>query len=310
QFKLYVFGTTSSQVTITEQPRTDFVLASLTCSSTLNGVPQTDTSVNLATATATIVPAEGEEISCTYVNQQALTLTVIKQVINAYEGTAGPSAFTLRVTGSNGISSALPGSATGTPYPVLPGTYTVTEEGPLDIYRLVGFSGDCDASGTVTLAPGDAKTCIVTNADIPKSNPTVDTNMRWVLNDSLTLTGWRPGGSGGTVTFKLYGPGDAQCLASVINGTAGSGEVRPLQSGSAATVAGFNLQEGQLANLRGTFRWIAEYSGDTYNDPAATKCGDEAHTIVVHDPAAYLLAQFLTPVNGATDVNISQPIQW
>ncbi len=168
QFKLYMFDTSSAQVTIKEQPVTGFVLGNLTCSATLNGVPQPGTyTVDLATGTVAIIPVEGEEINCTYVNQQALILTLIKQVINTNGGTALPQAFTLRVTGAN-TNIAKPGSATGTPYSVLPGTYTVSEVTPLVTgYNLVGFSGDCDASGTVVLQAGEAKTCTVTNADSP-----------------------------------------------------------------------------------------------------------------------------------------------
>jgi DNA/RNA endonuclease YhcR with UshA esterase domain len=677
QFKLYAFDTTTSQVTITEQPVTGFMLAGLTCSAALNGVPQSLTSVvNLATGTASIIPTEGEEINCTYVNQKALTLTVIKNVVNTNGGTAAPGAFTLRVTGTN-TNLARPGSATGTVYSVLPGTYTVTEDTPLVTgYRFVGFSGDCDASGNLVLGLGESKTCMVTNADLPahltirkvvvnsnggtrhatdfsfsvnagpattfaqdgidvlkglnavdvpagafsvvenatpiagytttysgcsgtilngetrtctitntnipahliikkvvvnnnggsltaanfsgtvsgvtassgqtwtgastdltlttlgsysvaenahpgydatfsadctgtialgetrtctvtnddqaahltinkvvvnnnggsltaasfsgtvsgvtaasgqtwtgastnltltkvgsysvaenahpgydatfstgctgtialgesrtctvtnddqparltlikhvvndnggsltadaftltatgsaipggsrsvtgseapgvtidvnagsyvvtesntsgykqtgavgctgtlangssatctitnsddKSNPTVGSIMSWMLHDSLALTGFRPGGSGGTVTFKLYGPDDATCTGNVINGANGSGEVRPVDNGRAATAAGYNRGQAQLPSLRGTFRWVAQYSGDSYNEGTTTRCGDEAHTITVYDPAAPPYAQFITPINGATDVDSSRPIEW
>src|SRR5206468_1703735 len=168
QFKLFLFGTTNPQVTITEQPTSGFVLTGLTCSATLNGAPETNTNtVNLATGTATIVAAEGQEINCTYVNQQALTLMLIKKVINTNGGTALPSAFTLRVTGSN-TNLAKPGSSTGTIYSLLPGTYTVSEDTPLvSGYKLAGFSGDCDASGTVVVSYGQSKTCTVTNVDLP-----------------------------------------------------------------------------------------------------------------------------------------------
>ena len=73
--------------------------------------------------------------------------------------------------------------------------------------------------------------------------------------------------------------------------------------------AGFNLGQAQLPTLQGTFRWIAEYSGDNYNNSATTRCGDEGHTIMVLDPAP-LVAQFISPVNGATGVDTSKPIEW
>ena len=74
----------------------------------------------------------------------------------------------MRVTGSNGTNLAGPGSASGTVYSLAPGTYTVSEDvPPLSGYKLAGFSGDCDASGTVVLALGGSKTCTVTNNDLP-----------------------------------------------------------------------------------------------------------------------------------------------
>jgi hypothetical protein len=81
-------------------------------------------------------------------------------------------------------------------------------------------------------------------------------------------------------------------------------------TGRASTTAGFNLAQAQLPNLKGTFRWIATYNGDTYNNGATTRCGDETHTITVHEPAGPLFATFITPVNGATLVDTSSPIAW
>jgi hypothetical protein len=677
QFKLYLFGTTNPQVTITEQPVSGFILNGLTCSATLNGVPEPNTNtVNLATGTVTIVAAEGQEINCNYVNQQALTLTVIKKVVNTNGGTASAGAFNLRVTG-NGINLARPGSATGSVFSVLPGTYTVSEDTPLVTgYKLVGFSGDCDATGNVVMNPGESKTCTVTNADSPahltirkvvvnsnggtkratdfsfslnggpatafaqdgtdplkgvgtvdvsagafsvvetatpitgysttysgcsgtlaigatstctitntnipahliikkvvvnnnggslsasnfsgtvsgvtasngqtwtgastdlmlttlgsysvaenahpgydatfstdctgtialgetktctvtnddqaprltinkvvlnnsggtltpanfsgtvsgvtsttgqtwagatttltltqignysvaenahagydatfstgctgtialgesktctvtnddqpgrltlikhvvndnggsttagafaltatgtaipagsqtvtgteapgvtiavnagsysvtessvagytqvsavgcsgtvaiggsatctitntdgKANPTVGTTMSWLLHDSLILSGFRAGDTGGTVSFKLYGPDDTTCAGLVINGTNGSGETLPVQNGRASTVAGYTPGQAQLPNLRGTFRWIAQYGGDNYNEATSTRCGDEAHTVTVYDPAAPPYAVFIAPVNGAPSVDTSKPIEW
>ena len=133
--------------------------------------------------------------------------------------------------------------------------------------------------------------------------------MSWGLRDSLAVSGARPGATGATVTFKLYGPSDPTCAGPIINGS-GIGEVRPVQNGIASTLAGFSLDQTALPNGRGTFRWIAEYSGDTYNEATATKCGDEGHTITVFDPAAPPYAQFITPVNGATQFDASQPMTW
>jgi len=90
------------------------------------------------------------------------------------------------------------------------------------------------------------------------------------------VTGIRPGApnaSSATITFRLYGPGDTSCTTP-INGT---GEVRPLVGGTAATVAGFSITQAQA----GQYRWVAIYSGDQFNNPYTTACGAETHTITV-----------------------------
>src|SRR5207247_5860734 len=87
-------------------------------------------------------------------------------------------------------------------------------------------------------------------------------------------------------------------------------ELQPVVTGAAATAAGNKAQQSQLPELRGTFRWIAVYSGDNYNEGTSTRCGDEAHTVTVYDPAAPLYATFITPVNGATQFDASQPFEW
>ena len=71
----------------------------------------------------------------------------------------------------------------------------------------------------------------------------------------------------------------------MINGN-GSGEVLSVANGGAATVIGFNLGQLALQDKKGTYRWIAEYSGDDYNFGTVTACGDETHTITVGEPPA------------------------
>jgi hypothetical protein len=258
-----------------------------------------------AECTGTI--ALGDTKTCTVTNDdQPARLTLIKHVDNSNGGSAAAAAFTLTASGSAipGGSRSVPGTeASGVTIDVNAGYYIVTETS-LSGYRQTGAVG-CEG----ILPNGGSATCTITNSD-ENAHPTVATTMSWVLHDSLTVTGLRSGGSGGTVTFRLYGPDDTNCAGTVINGVNGSGEVRPVVSGRAATATGYTLGQAQLPNLKGTFRWIAVYSGDTYNNGAATKCGDETHTITVQDPASALFALFITPVNGATDVDASQPIQW
>ncbi len=96
------------------------------------------------------------------------TLHVIKTVVNDDGGTAVVGDFDLYVKDSDGddvTGSPAAGTASpGTSYSLVEGTYVVSEDSNSSYAR--SFSGDCDASGNVTLVAGDDKTCTITNNDI------------------------------------------------------------------------------------------------------------------------------------------------
>ena len=131
---------------------------SLTCS-------DPDGGTTTSGAAATIDLDTGETITCTYTNTNSATLTVIKHVVNENGGTKAASDFTLYVKlgGSNVAGSPFSGSESGTAFSLAAGTYVVSED------ALTGYtstiSGDCDGSGSVTLAAGQSKTCTITNDD-------------------------------------------------------------------------------------------------------------------------------------------------
>jgi len=219
--------------------------------------------------------AIGESRTCTITNDDiAPRLIVIKHVINDNGGTATASQWTMNVAATNPSSASFPGAeAPGTTITLNAGSFTVTESGGPAGYVQVSAVG---CSGTI--AAGETKTCTITNDDA-KANPATATIMSWVLHDSATVTGIRPGApdaSSATVTFRLYGPGDTSC-STPINGT---GEVRPLAGGTASTAVGFAISQAQA----GQYRWIAVYSGDQFNNPFTTACGAETHTITVQSP--------------------------
>jgi hypothetical protein len=82
-----------------------------------------------------------------------------------------------------------------------------------------------------------------------------------LLKDSATLSGgFSPGG---TMTFKLYGPGDPTCAAAPA-----FSETDPVSAGGAATATGF------AGNALGTWHWSAAYSGDANNNLAAGGCSE------------------------------------
>lgn len=91
-------------------------------------------------------------------------LTVVKIVINDDSGTATTSDFTLRV-GSATVLSGIARVFTPGTYVVSEATTTVTV-GTTTMTYTQSFSGDCDASGNVSLALGDNKTCTIINDDL------------------------------------------------------------------------------------------------------------------------------------------------
>ena len=100
------------------------------------------------------------------------TLHVIKHVINANGGTSVTGDFIVHVKigGTDVVGSPATGAETpGTAYTVAAGTYTVSENASA-IYT-ASYSGDSDASGNITLAPGDNKTVTITNTYIPGTAP-------------------------------------------------------------------------------------------------------------------------------------------
>jgi hypothetical protein len=127
------------------------------------------------------------------------------------------------------------------------------------------------------------------------ANPTVTTDAgpdfvigSGNLIDSATLTG----GSNptGTITFKLYGPDDANCSGPVI-----------FTSTTAVSGNGSYQSDPFTPTQAGTYRWIANYSGDTGNNPTANGCNGANEDVVVlkHD-SAIVTHQSLIPQDNAT----------
>ena len=252
--------------------------------------------------------ALGETRICTVTNDdQAAHLTLIKHVVNGNGGSASAGAFTLTASGAAvpGGSMLVPGTeAPGVTIEVNAGYYIVTENS-VSGYTQTGAVG-CEG----TLTNGGSATCTVVNSD-QKSDPGIQTTMSWRLIDSAAFTNFRTGAgqsaADATIVFNLYGPSAAK---SCVGQGQGANLIYTETITGVATAGPYPTQTGWVVTVPGTYRWIATYSGDSFNNGKATQCGDETHTITVGEPPATPLAQFITPVNGATDVNATQPIQW
>ncbi len=114
--------------------------------------------------------------------------------------------------------------------------------------------------------------CAITNSD-SKASPSGTTVQQWVLHDTLTISGIRPGGdpnAEATVTFRLFS--DDTCETQV-----GSDESVGITAGVASTAIGVAVTE------TGLYYWTAEYSGDSFNNTFTTGCGDEITQIQAKD---------------------------
>ena len=100
----------------------------------------------------------GETKTCTITNDDIQPLlTVTKIVINDDGGTKEVSDFPLFVDDTSVTSDVESG--------IDAGTYTVSETGDTTYASVI--EGDCDDNGSITLVPGDVKSCTITNDDIP-----------------------------------------------------------------------------------------------------------------------------------------------
>jgi hypothetical protein len=93
----------------------------------------------------------------------------------------------------------------------------------------------------------------------------------------------------GTVTFRLYGPGDVTCLTPI----AGATSLVSLVDGLTATSASFDT----TGHIAGTYRWTVEYLGDVNNKavPEST-CG--AETVTIWTPLTPTLQTTANPTSG------------
>jgi uncharacterized repeat protein (TIGR01451 family) len=109
------------------------------------------------------------------------------------------------------------------------------------------------------------------------------------ISDSATLAG-ATSDAGGSITFKAYGPNDADC-----SGAAAF-------TSSAVPVSG-NATYGPVSftpSAAGTYRWIASYTGDAKNLSATGKCNDagENDTVLKVNPTIATQASASVVVGG------------
>ncbi|HLO30005.1 MAG TPA: Ig-like domain repeat protein, partial [Anaerolineales bacterium] len=265
---------------------TGWTLTNLVCSD-----PTNNTTVSLATRTATINLASSETVTCTYTDtfQKANTSTATtihdaahNAVTSVALGTTVHDSATVSGTGFGTptgsvtftfytTSAACTGTSVAAGTVTLDGTgvaHPSTGQGPLTAgsYSFQAtYSGDGNYNGSTSpcepLTVGKANT--TTSTEIHDGTHAVVTSVALgtTVHDSATVSGSGFGTPTGSVTFTFYTAGDQCTGASVAAGTVtldGSGVAHPSSS------------EGPLA--AGSYSFQATYSGDGNYNGSTSPC--------------------------------------
>ncbi len=188
----------------------------------------------------------------------------------------GAVAFTANIpVAGNGVYNS------GNFAPALAGTYRWTAS-------YSGDSGNNPATSPCN-APNesvDVLQATTTLTTVASGDVTIGGN----VSDAATLAG---GASPtGTVTFDLYGPNDATCAGAIAftanipvagNGVYNSGNFAPATAG--------------------TYRWVANYSGDTNNAASTSPCNSPNESVVVNQATTTLTTQASGAVTLGGQVN-------
>ncbi len=146
--------------------------------------------------------------------------------------------------------------------PTAPGTYRWSAT----------YSGDAsnEPAASVCNAPSES-------VSVAKASPTIQTQssadivLGGEVRDTATLAaGHNPSGQ---ITFRLFGPDDASCSGGAV-----------FTDSVAVTANGSYDSAAFTPTAPGTYRWVADYSGDAANNPAASACNAPGESVVVSAP--------------------------
>jgi hypothetical protein len=189
----------------------------------------------------------------------------------AYTTSSNLSGFSL-VNGGSKSFTALPS-----------GNYSVTEGAQTAPWSFVSLACDTATGVTITdqqvsiaLGNGQDVTCTYTNR-FTKAQPTVATTQDLIPNDNFILSNGM-GTPTGSITFNLYGPGDATC-----QGTPAYTQTVTVNGNGTYSTTNTGATPFH-ATTAGTWRWASSYTGDASNFGATSACGVEQFTIVNSAP--------------------------
>lgn len=187
-------------------------------------------------------------------------------------GNAPTGTITFKVFGPNNATCSGSGASTSTVSVAGNGTYTsapvtVTKAGT---YRYTAsYGGDANNNAVSEGCNGDNESVTVTSV---KPTLTTHASADVTLGKSISDTAVLAGGNAptGSITFKAYGPDDANCT-----GTAAASSTKTVSGNASYTSATFTPKTA------GVYRYIATYSGDGSNASVADSCGAANESVTV-----------------------------
>jgi hypothetical protein len=170
-------------------------------------------------------------------------------------------------TGAAIFTSTVPVNGNGT---YASGLFTPVLAG---IYRwIANYSGDANNAGTANACNAANENMVVVAVGVAITTLTTQASPAVPLGGAITDTATLSGGATptGTITFDLYGPNDLTCAgAAIFTSTV------PVNGNGAYPSASF------APTAEGTYRWIANYSGDANNAVTANTCNASNENVVV-----------------------------
>ena len=225
------------------------------------GWDQTSATCDDGSSPSSIGLQAGETVTCTFVNTKRAHLIVIKHVVNDNGGSAVASNWQMHVKsgGSDIAGSPFAGAESpGVSKEIVPGSYNVSETGGPAGYALT-YSGDCNASGDVSVPAGQTKTCVLTNDDVAPQL----TVIKHVVNDN--------GGSAVASNWQMH----VKSGGSDISGSPFAGAESPGVTKS-VSVGSYNVSE-----TGGPSGYALSYSGDCDSSGNVTVALGQTKTCVL-----------------------------
>ncbi len=189
---------------------------------------------------------------------------------------AGTAVF----TSTNTLSSASPPTATS-------GSFTTNAVGTWN--WVATYDGDASNAATSTACQDEQVGTTQATPAISTLSPTQRASVPAgsAISDTATVSGGHS--PTGSVTFNLFGPGDATCAG-------------PPIFTSTNTLSGGSADSGPFSTTAaGTYRWVATYNGDTNNVSVSSGCAEEPVTVGRATPT---IATTPSP-GGAVGISIS-----